>query len=195
VHDCWKPYWELDCVHALCNAHLLRELMFVHETTGQRWTQRMMGLLRRANQRCEVARQADKSALTARQIRWVGKNYEAILAQADADNPQATRQNKRRGRIKQSLAFNLISRLREHADAVLRFLTDLRIPFTNNLGERAIRMPKVKQKISGGWRTFEGAQAFCIVRSYLDTMHKQGHNMFEVLRHTFMGCPPSPESG
>ena len=85
--------------------------------------------------------------------------------------------------------------MREHADAVLRFVTDLRVPFTNNLAERAIRMPKVKQKISGGWRTFEGAQTFCIIRSYLDTMHKQGHNMFEVLRLTFIGRPPSPESG
>ena len=85
-------------------------------------------------------------------------------------------------------------RLREHADAVLRFLTDLRIPFTNNLGERAIRMPKVKQKISGCFRTLKGAQDFCTIRSYLDTMYKQGHNLFEVLRYTFMGCAPLPAS-
>jgi transposase len=192
VHDCWKPYWDLDCVHALCNAHLLRELTFVHESTGQRWAWRMMGLLRRANQRCEAVRQEGEMALTARQIRWIGKNYEAILAEADTDNPQATRQNKRRGRVKQSVAFNLISRMREHADAVLRFVTDLRVPFTNNLGERAIRMPKVKQKISGCFRTLKGAQDFCTIRSYLDTMHKQGHNLFEVLRSTFMGCAPLP---
>ena len=195
VHDCWMPYWDLHCVHALCNAHLLRELTFVHETTGQRWAQRMIGLLRRANHRCAAARQEDKRALTTRQIRWIGKNYETILTEADADNPQATRQNKRRGRVKQSLAFNLISRLREHADAVLRFVTDLRVPFTNNLGERAIRMPKVKQKISGCFRTLKGAQDFCTIRSYLDTMHKQGHNLFEALRSTFMGRPPLPASG
>ena len=194
VHDCWGPYWDIDCVHALCNAHLLRELIFVHESTGQCWVQRMMGLLRRANQRCEAARQEDKTALTARQIRWIGKSYEAILAEAEADNPPATRQNKRRGRVKQSFAFNLISRLRGHADAVLRFTTDLRVPFTNNLGERAIRMPKVKQKISGCFRTLKGAQDFCTIRSYLDTMHKQGHNLFEVLRSTFIGCAPLPAS-
>ena len=195
VHDCWMPYWDLHCVHALCNAHLLRELTFVHETTGQRWAQRMIGLLRRANHRCEAARQEDKTALTTRQIRWIAKNYETILTEADADNPQATRQNKRRGRVKQSLAFNLISRLREHTDAVLRFVTDLRVPFTNNLGERAIRMPKVKQKISGCFRTLKGAQDFCTIRSYLDTMHKQEHNLFEALRSTFMGRPPLPASG
>lgn len=194
VHDCWAPYWDLKCVHALCNAHLLRELTFVHESTGQGWAKRMMGLLRRANQRCETARLEDQTALTARQIRWIVKNYKLILAQADADNPQAMRQNKRRGRVKQSVAFNLISRMREHAQAVLRFVTDLRVPFTNNLGERAIRMPKVKQKISGCFRTLKGAQDFCTIRSYLDTMHKQGHNLLEALRSAFMGCTPMPAS-
>jgi transposase len=195
VHDCWKPYWQLECVHALCNAHLLRELTFVHETTRQRWPRRMMSLLKRANQRCEAARQGKKMALSEGQIRRIRKDYEQILAQAQARNPQAARQHKRRGRVKQTVAFNLISRLREHADAVLRFVTDLRVPFTNNLGERAIRMPKVKQKISGCFRTLKGAQDFCTIRSYLDTMHKQGQNMFDVLRLTFMGRPPSPTSG
>jgi transposase len=190
VHDCWPSYWTLDCVHALCNAHLLRELTFVDESTGQPWAKRMKGLLRRANQRCEAARQEGKTALRARQIRWVVKNYEAILAQAEASNPRATRHDTRRGKVKQSYTFNLIARLREHADAVLRFVTDLRVPFTNNLGERAIRMPKVKQKISGCFRTLKGAEDFCTIRSYLDTMHKQGHNLFEVLRSTFMGCAP-----
>ena len=90
------------------------------------------------------------------------------------------------------MAFNLIIRLREHAHAVLRFVTDLRVPFTNNLGEHAIHMPKVKQKISGCFRTLKGAQDFCTIRSYLDTMHKQGHNLFEALRSTFMGCAPLP---
>ena len=195
VHDCWMPYWHLDCEHALCNAHLLRELTFVHETTGQRWPQRLIGLLRRANQRCEAARREDKTALSARQIQRISKDYEAILAQAQLRNPQATRHTRRRGRVKQTLAFNLISRMREHAAEVLRFVTDLRVPFTNNLGERAIRMPKVKQKISGCFRTLKGAQDFCTIRSYLDTMHKQGHNLFEVLRLTFMGHPPLPASG
>ena len=109
-------------------------------------------------------------------------------------NPQAERQDKRRSRVKQPLAFNLINRMREHADAVLCFVTDLRVPFTNNLAERAIRMPKLKQKISGCFRTMQGAQTFCIICSYLDTMHKQGHNMFEVLRQTFIVHPLSPKS-
>lgn len=87
--------------------------------------------------------------------------------------------------------------MREHADEALRFMTDLRVPFTNNLGECAIRMPrmpKVKQKISGCFRTFNGAEDFCIIRSYLGTMHKQGQDTSELLRHAFIGNPFQPVS-
>jgi transposase len=196
VHDCWGPYWKLDnCTHALCNAHLLRELTFQRETTRQHWPGRMIDLLLKARDYCAAARQKGETALSAWRIRRIFRDYAAILYQAQARNPRAERQDKRRGRVKQSVAFNLIKRLHEHADEVLRFVTDLRVPFTNNLAERAIRMPKVKQKISGCFRTLEGAQTFCVIRSYLDTMRKQGHNMFEVLRQTFIGRPPSPESG
>jgi|APDOM4702015118_1054815.scaffolds.fasta_scaffold21937_1 transposase len=195
VHDCWGPYWRVDCAHALCNAHLLRELTFQRETTRQRWPKRLIDILIRSRDYCEAARQAGKTALSAWRIRRIFRDYRAILDRALTRHPRAARHDKRRGRVKQSVAFNLINRMREHAGAVLRFVTDLRVPFTNNLAERAIRMPKVKQKISGGWRTFEGAQNFCTIRSYLDTMHKQGHNMFEVLRQTFRGRPLSPDSG
>ena len=152
-------------------------------------------MLIRSRDCCEAARQAGATALSAWQIRRIFRDYRAILDQALSRNPQAEREHRRRGRVKQSLGFNLIKRMREHAEAVLRFVTDLRVPFTNNLAERAIRMPKVKQKISGCFRTMAGAQTFCTIRSYLDTMRKQGHNMFEVLRQTFIGRQPSPDSG
>jgi transposase len=195
VHDCWGPYWTLhNCLHALCNAHLLRELTFQRETTRQRWPKRMIDLLIRSRDHCEAARQRGETALSAWRIRRIFRDYSTILDKALIRNPRAERQDKRRGRVKQSLTLNLINRMREHADAVLRFVTNLRVPFTNNLAERAIRMPKVKQKISGCFRTIQGAQTFCIIRSYLDTMHKQGHNMFEVLRQTFIGRPPSHDS-
>jgi transposase len=195
VHDCWGPYWRLLCEHGLCNAHLLRELTFQRETTRQRWPKRMIDLLIRARDYCEAARQQNKASLSAQRIWHIFRDYNAILNKALIRNPRAEPQVKRRGRVKQSLSFNLIKRMREHAEAVLRFVTDLRVPFTNNLAERAIRMPKVKQKISGCFRTLQGAQTFCTIRSYLDTMRKQGHNMFEVLRQTFIGRPPSPDSG
>ncbi len=195
VHDCWKPYWQLDCVHALCNAHLLRELTFLLETTDQAWNKRMIDLLLFANEACKTARQQDEKALAPERIKQILANYQAILRDGEAVHPEAARTASQRGRVKQTLAFNLLRRLREHADEVLLFVTDLSVPFTNNLGERAIRMPKVKQKISGCFRTVEGAKNFAIIRSYLDTLHKQGHNLLDALWLAFQGQPPQPATG
>jgi transposase len=155
----------------------------------------MIDLLLRARDHCDVARQAGKTTLSARRTRGILRDYHAILKRALTRNPRAEPSVKRRGRIKQSIAFNLIHRIREHADAVLRFATDLRAPFASNLAERAIRMPRVKQKISGCFRALKGAQTFCTIRSYLDTICKQGHHTFEVLRLTFFRRPLSPDSG
>ena len=191
VHDCWKPYWHMPGEHALCNAHLIRELIFVHETTGQAWPKRLIRHLRRARDHCEAARRDRHPVLPCRLRRRIERRYEAILAEAQACHPPQTRMHPRRGRIKQSASFNLISRLTRHADAVLRFVSNLTVPFTNNLGERAIRMPKVKQKISGSFRTLKGAEDFCTIRSYLDSLIKQGHNLFEALRTAFIASPIS----
>lgn len=191
VHDCWKPYWHMPGEHALCNAHLIRELTFLHESTGQSWPRRMIRHLTRARDHCEAARRARHSELSHRLKRRIERRYEAILAQARACHPPQIRTHHKRGRIKQSEAFNLIRRLTEHASAVLKFVSNLAVPFTNNLGERAIRMPKVKQKISGSFRSLQGAQNFCAIRAYLDSLHKQGHNLFHALRMTFIGQPTS----
>ena len=195
VHDCWKPYWQLDCVHALCNAHLLRELVFLLESTGQAWNQRMIDLLLDANKACEAARQKNEKALAPGRVKQILADYQAILREGEAAHPETPRTVALRGRVKQTPAFNLLRRLREHADEVLLFLSDLSVPFTNNLGERAIRMPKVKQKISGCFRTLKGAENFAIIRSYLDTLHKQGHNLIDALRFAFQGHPPQPATG
>ncbi|WP_426117024.1 IS66 family transposase [Massilia sp. PWRC2] len=104
-------------------------------------------------------------------------------------NPEAVKTAGRQGPVKQSVAFNLLKRFRLHADAVLLFITDHAVPFTNNLGERAVRTPKVKQKVSGCFRTFTGADNFCVIRSCLDTLRKQGHGMLEVLLRAFKGNP------
>lgn len=189
VHDCWKPYWQMPGTHALCNAHLIRELVFIHETTGQNWPRRLIRHLRRARDHCEAARRERHPVLPQRLRQRIERRYQAILSQAQACHPAKARAHAHRGRIKQSAAFNLVQRLTQHADAVLRFVADLTVPFTNNLGERALRMPKVKQKISGTFRTLKGAQDFCTIRSYLDTLHKQGHNMFQALRSAFIGQP------
>lgn len=189
VHDCWAPYWRLDgATHALCNAHLLRELMYVKELTGQQWPEEMTQLLLGANRLCGAARQQGMQ-FSAADIAAFRTLYDAIVRKGERLNPETAQAAGARGRAKQSVAANLLRRFRQHADAVLLFIDDFNVPFTNNIGERAVRMPKVKQKISGCFRTFIGAENFCVIRSCLDTLRKQGHGMLEVLRRAFAGNP------
>jgi len=187
IHDGWKPYRELPCKHGLCNAHHLRELTYVFEELGQAWAGRMIDLLVAAchevNERGTPLPQQRMASFRAR--------YAKILAEGEASNPLAPKSGKR-GRTRQSKAANLLLRLRNYTNDVWRFATDHNVPFTNNLAEQAVRMPKVKQKISGCFRTKNGADTFCTLRSYLATMHKQGANLFHSLTLTFQGAPPQP---
>jgi transposase len=192
MHDCWAPYWQLeDSTHALCNAHLLRELVYVQELTGQAWPKAMTNLLRNANKLCEILRQQGRT-LGAADIAAFTTVYESIVHEGEQLNPEAFKPSGKPGRVAQSVAFNLLRRFRQYADAVLRFLSDPAVPFTNNVAERAVRMPKVKQKISGCFRTLVGAENFCVIRSCLDTLRKQGHGMLEVLRRAFNADPILP---
>lgn len=187
IHDGWKPYRDLACQHGLCNAHHLRELTYVFEQMGQAWAKCLIDLLVAACH--EVA--AAGAPLPSERIAHYRAAYDRILTTGEAANPRAPPSGKR-GRTKQSKALNLIDRLRRYADDVWRFMTDPGVPFTNNLGEQAVRMPKVKQKISGGFRTAAGLETFCTLRSYLATLHKQGMNLFHALTLTFQGSPPQP---
>lgn len=187
VHDGWKPYRDLVCKHALCNAHHLRELTYVFEEMGQTWANRLIEMLLAACQEVTTA----GGPLAADRLVHFRSRYLEILAEGEAANPRAPPSGKR-GRTRQSKAVNLLHRLRTYADDVLRFMTDPGVPFTNNLAEQAVRMPKVKQKLSGCFRTLTGAQSFCIIRSYLDTLRKQGANLFHALTQTFQGNVPQP---
>lgn len=187
VHDGWKPYRDLACAHALCNAHHLRELTYAFEEMEQPWANRLIELLVAA---CHEVNQAD-CALTPDRLAFYRRDYDAILAEGEAVNPRAPPSGKR-GRTRQSKALNLIDRLRTHADDVWRFASDHNVPFSNNPAEQAVRMPKVKQKISGGFRTLTGLETFCTVRSYLATLNKQGTNLFHALTAAFQGSVPQP---
>jgi transposase len=191
VHDGWASYREYDCAHGLCNAHHLRELIYLEETTKQTWPRSMIDFLCRAKDRADAARLAEQP-LTRTQLSALRRQYEAILTQGESVNPRCARTNRSRGRVKQSPAVNLLLRLRCHADDVLRFLADLRVPFDNNQAERDIRMPKLKQKTSGCFRTITGAESFCTIRSYVATLRKQGRDVFHALILTFQGHPPDP---
>jgi transposase len=187
VHDGGKSYRDLACGHALCNAHHLRELTTVFEEMGPAWAQRLMDLLVEA---CHEVKAFD-GPLTEERIAHDRSAYAVILADGDLANPRAPPSGKR-GKTKQSKALNLIDRLRVQADDVGRFMTDHGVPFSHNIAEQAVRMPKVKQKISGGFRTADGLETFCTIRSYLATLHKQGDNLFHALTLTFQENPPQP---
>jgi transposase len=187
IHDGWKPYRDLLCQHGLCNAHHLRELIYLFEELEQVWAGRMIELLVAA---CHEVNEAG-GALSVERLADFKSRYAEILSEGEAVNPWLQKSGKR-GRTRQSKAANLLWRLRTYADDVWRFASEHSVPFTNNLAEQAVRMPKVKQKISGGFRTQNGADTFCTIRSYLATMHKQGHNLFHALTLTFQGQTPQP---
>ena len=188
-HDHWKPDYTYSCTHALCNAHHLRELQRAFEQDGQRWAQRMKALLEEMN---KAVKQAG-GALAPAQAQRYRQRYRRLLNQADKECPPAqdAGHGKRRGRVKQTPPRNLLQRLRAYEDDVLRFLDTPGVPFTNNQGENDIRMTKVQQKISGCFRSMEGAYIFCRIRGYLSTCRKNGVAPTEALRLLFEGKLPA----
>ena len=192
VHDGWQAYRHYDCLHALCNAHHLRELVFIFESTGQSWARQMMHVLCAAKEQMQVIREANGRP-DAAWVQDIGEQYHALLRRGVIDNPVQLRpldHPTRQGRVKQSAATNLLRRLYEYDQDVLRFTTDPNVPFDNNQAERDIRMPKLKQKVSGCFRTLHGIDAFCTIRSYLSTLHKAQKNLLHALTETFQGRVP-----
>ncbi|MEW6477785.1 MAG: IS66 family transposase [Actinomycetota bacterium] len=194
VHDGWTPYRTYDQVtHALCNAHHLRELDAVTATTGQSWASDMAALLTDTWQNVLTAKANGHNALAGNELDQIEKTYQAIIAAGHSANPPVTPTG-RRGRPKRTKAHNLLLRLDTHTADVLRFATDFTVPFDNNLAERDMRMVKIAQKISGGFRTNQGAEAFLAFRSYLSTATKQGINLLDALQQLFHGNPWTPAS-
>ena len=186
-HDHWKPYYKYDCQHALCNAHHLRELTRVWEQDKQAWGLEMKQLLEKMNNAVNNAGGvlADEEAET-----WKDQ-YRTLLSKAEIECPPPDKPDKiKRGRIPRSKARNLLERLLNFEEDVLRFLTNEQVPFTNNAAENAIRMTKVHQKISGCFRSMDGAKIFCRVRGYLATCRKQGMSATEAMNLVFEGKLP-----
>lgn len=180
VHDGWPSYLTYGCSHALCNAHHLRELTFLAEEGGLLWAQAMRRLLLDIKAAVDQAKGQGHAGLDPPTRCAFEERYTGLIAQGQAAHPPAPPTN-RRGRTKQSAGHNLVERLRTYRGAVLAFLHDFSVPFDNNLAERDIRMMKLRLKVSGGFRTTEGANIFCRIRGYLSTMIKQGHSALQVL--------------
>ncbi len=196
VHDGWAPYWRYqDVTHALCGAHLLRELEAISDEPGQGWAAGMAELLVDAKLVADRARVAGLKRPDDQARARLHARYERLLADGQAANPPLPTIGRRRGRLRRSPAANLLARLDIHRDEVLRCLDDTRVPFDNNQAERDLRMVKLQQKISGCWRTLAGAEAFLALRSYLATARKHGMNPLAVLRQLFEGHAWLPASG
>ena len=186
MHDGLASYRQFDAAtHALCGAHHLRELAGVAELYEQPWAADLADLLLEIKERVEHARPA---ALGAREQRRFRRRYDKIVRIGRAANPPPPPTGQR-GRPKLGKPGSLAKRLDEHADAALRFMTDPRVPFDNNQAERDIRMIKVQQKISGGYRTFEGAMRGMDLRSYITTARKHDHSVIAALRAAAEGYP------
>ena len=183
VHDHWKPYYTMTgVVHALCNAHHLRELKALIEIEKEDWAAKMQRLLRRACHAANLARERGVP-LKPGLIALIERCYDGILANGLAfhEAQPTLAKAKRRGRQPRRVGHNLLLRLSTRKQDVLRFLTDPCVPFTNNLAERDGRMMKLRQKISGGFRAENGAKDFAVIRSVLSTARKQGWNILRTL--------------
>jgi hypothetical protein len=189
VHDCWAPYFGYPVTHAICNAHLLRELAAVWEHTGQAWAAKLAATLERLNVTVVEAKRAGADALAPDVLAGWHARYDALVAAGRAAHPEPD------GGWggKRPAAVNLLDRLGARREDILRFSVDLRVPFTNNTAERDIRPVKLRQKISGCLRSMAGANAFCALRSYLSTVRKHGRDTLAALRELHEGHPWLPD--
>lgn len=197
IHDGWSSYFKYKILHGLCNVHHLRKLKFLEERYPQPWVTKITALLLKMKEVTERAKEKGLDRLSEQQYFDYLSLYDVLIEEGYLANPVLerieTEGHKKRGRVKQSPARNLLDQLKHYKDSVLAFLFDFRVPFDNNLAERDIRMMKVKQKISGCFRTKEGADIFCSIRGYISTSRKNGMNAIDSLRMAIDGTPFIPD--
>ncbi len=184
VHDCWKPYWNYtDMLHAICNAHILRELNGVIENhPEQEWAHAFKKLLLDMLKAKEKAQAKGKEQLSKYLLNKFSKKYDAILETGIQENPIPEARVKKRGRRKKGKVRALIERLKEYKASVCLFVKNFAVPFSNNQAEQDIRIIKVKTKVSGCFRTEKGASEYLKIMSYVGTAKKHGINPFKAIR-------------
>ena len=189
VTDCLAAYWKFPQLsHALCNAHILRDLKGICENhPEQTWAGGLRALLQEMDHCRNAAMQARILSLPAETVSEFQRRYDVLLDDAANRNPIPARKPGQRGRTPKGKVRALIDRLREHKDEALLFLTDMQVPFTNNLAEQSIRMAKVKGKVSGCLRTLAGARDFATIMSYIASAKKHGLNVFTAVKEAFLG--------
>jgi transposase len=191
VHDRLAMYWKLKAKHGLCGAHLLRDLADVAVVATQRaWAAGLAALLVEINAACDDARRRGLRQLGPTHQRAFAARYDALVAQGTAANPEPAKGRKRD--YYQRRSFNLVSAFASHRQAILRYMYDLDVAFTNNQAERDLRPTKLHRKISGCFRSQHGAERFAHLRSYLSTTRKHGVPAIDALTRLFDGDPWMP---
>jgi transposase len=196
IHDSLASYFQYtENTHGLCNGHHLRELQFITAHYAQAWAAGMTTLLCEIKQAVDQAKQQNQAHLEVERLQTFERRYDTLVAEGLETNPLPIvpePRTKRRGRIKQTPPKNLLDRLKKHKAAVLAFMYDFKVPFDNNQAERDIRMLKVKQKVSGAFRTMAGAETFCEIRGYISTARKNGQRAIVALQSALAGTPFIP---
>jgi transposase len=189
IHDCWMPYWSYPKIrHGLCNAHLMRELTGQLENhPEQTWLKEMIDLLLAMKQAKEVAADRRLDHLDDREWQAFSDRYDHLVKQGIELNPIAEKAKGIRGRKKRGKVRALVDRFETYKAAICLFATDFSVPFDNNQAERDVRMAKIKQKVSGCFRTLDGARDFATIMSYLGTAAKQGKSAFQALHAALQG--------
>ena len=191
VHDCWGSYWQYpDVTHAVCCAHLLRELNGVIENhPEQTWAPKFRRLLLDMKKSRDEAVQEHRDELSSQQLSKFDTEYDDIIKTAYEENPLPETSAKKRGRKKKSKVLNLICRLDNYKASGCLFIKNLCVPFDNNQAERDLRMVKVKTKVSGCFRSEEGAQEYLTIMSYIGCANKHHINAFTAIREALNGNP------
>ena len=186
IHDCWASYLSyMHCGHGLCGSHLLRELTFIIDSNGYLWAIKIKKLLQEA---CKKVAKSKRKRLTKNAYKKLQKQYRTIMTQGKKELPDIPdKPNGRRGKMAKSDAHNLWERLNTYDEAVLLFAKESHVAFTNNRAEQDLRMSKVKQKVSGCFRTIKYAEAYCRISSYLQTMANKGHNPLIAIQMALAG--------
>ena len=189
VHDFWKAYNDYACNHALCNIHHLRNLTFCEEVLNCSWAAKAKQFFLHLLEKVKSAKESGSDCLTRGQLQSISKKYNELIAEGQQLYPPPKKIKGRRGATKKSKSHNLLERFINYKSEVLAFAKNFLIPFGNNLAEQAIRMVKVKQKISGCFRSEQGAKDFADIRSYISTMQKQGYTIIQAIEDAILGYP------
>ena len=191
MHDCWASYWNYpDIQHAVCCAHLLRELTGIDENhPEQKWASAFIDLLLEMKKVKDKAIEKGKDSLSYYHYHKFDKKYDELIEQARKENPLPETTKKKRGRKKKGKILALVERLANYKASVCLFIHNFMVPFDNNQAERDLRMIKVKTKVSGCFRTEEGARDYLKIMSYVGTAHKQGYNAYKAIKNAISGHP------